>query len=169
MIIRKKNKKTPELNTTSTADISFMLLIFFLVATSMDINKGHSRQLHPIEPQEEKVKEKEIKKENIIEVIVSNRGKITIDNQIVDDTTLRQKIKEHIISIGKEHIIKISTENDADYNTYFRLQNAIIDVYKTLRSDYLKNEFDKNFSDASEEQIEMARLKYPQRISEDNE
>ena len=43
----------PQLNTTSTADISFMLLILFLVTSSMDVDKGLSRPLPPIQPDEE--------------------------------------------------------------------------------------------------------------------
>ena len=51
MLIRRKQHETPGLNTTSTADISFMLLIFFLVTTSMDVDKGLLRQLPAPEPQ----------------------------------------------------------------------------------------------------------------------
>ena len=45
MIFRRKRREVPGLNTTSTADISFMLLVFFLVTTSMDVDKGMNRQL----------------------------------------------------------------------------------------------------------------------------
>ena len=48
MIRIKRHRRVPRLNTTSTADISFMLLIFFLVTTSMDIDKGLLRQLPPL-------------------------------------------------------------------------------------------------------------------------
>ena len=51
MLIRRNRNETPGLNTTSTADISFMLLIFFLVTTSMDVDKGLLRQLPSPEPQ----------------------------------------------------------------------------------------------------------------------
>lgn len=51
MLIRRKQRETPGLNTTSTADISFMLLIFFLVTTSMDVDKGLLRQLPSPDPQ----------------------------------------------------------------------------------------------------------------------
>ena len=47
MIFRRKRREVPGLNTTSTADISFMLLVFFLVTTSMDVDKGMNRQLPP--------------------------------------------------------------------------------------------------------------------------
>ena len=54
-MFERRRKKVPGLNTTSTADISFMLLIFFLVTSSMDTDKGLPRQLPP--PQQEQQKE----------------------------------------------------------------------------------------------------------------
>lgn len=53
MFRRKFEYKVPGLNTTSTADISFMLLIFFLVTTSMDADKGITRELPPIDKKSE--------------------------------------------------------------------------------------------------------------------
>ncbi|HEY9551544.1 MAG TPA: biopolymer transporter ExbD, partial [Prevotella sp.] len=60
MMIKKRRRQVPGLNTTSTADISFMLLIFFLVTTSMDVDKGLLRQLPPAQNnQEQQVSEVE--------------------------------------------------------------------------------------------------------------
>ena len=53
MIKRNKRRLVPSLNTTSTADISFMLLIFFLVTTSMDLDKGLRRVLPPVDNQQQ--------------------------------------------------------------------------------------------------------------------
>ncbi len=47
MLIKRQKRRVPQLNTTATADISFMLLTFFLVTTSMDVDKGLVRQLPP--------------------------------------------------------------------------------------------------------------------------
>jgi len=58
MFLKNRQRRVPELNTTSTADISFMLLILFLVTTSMDIDKGLSRQLPPPTPPEEQMNER---------------------------------------------------------------------------------------------------------------
>ena len=55
MNFRRRRHEVPGLNTTSTADISFMLLIFFLVTTSMDIEKGIVRQMPPADNQQEQV------------------------------------------------------------------------------------------------------------------
>ena len=58
MFRRRYREQIPELNTSSTADISFMLLIFFLVTSSMDTDKGLLRQLPPL--QEEEVKPNDV-------------------------------------------------------------------------------------------------------------
>ena len=53
MNFRRRNREVPELNTTSTADISFMLLVFFLVTSSMDTDKGLGRTLSPMDEQQQ--------------------------------------------------------------------------------------------------------------------
>ena len=66
MMFRKRNRRVRGLNTTSTADISFMLLIFFLVASSMDIDKGLTRQLPPMEAKQEQ-KAAEVDKKKLLQ------------------------------------------------------------------------------------------------------
>ena len=68
MLIRRKQHETPGLNTTSTADISFMLLIFFLVTTSMDVDKGLLRQLPSPEPQKKEQQQSVVDKANLMEL-----------------------------------------------------------------------------------------------------
>ena len=76
MLIRRKQHETPGLNTTSTADISFMLLIFFLVTTSMDVDKGLLRQLPSPEPQ--KKEQQQLRQEYIF--AVKNNLRSTLNN-----------------------------------------------------------------------------------------
>ena len=63
-------RRVPGLNTTSTADISFMLLIFFLVTSSMDSDKGLARQLPP--PQNEQVEQElKVKERNVLKITLT--------------------------------------------------------------------------------------------------
>ena len=71
MIRTNKRRRVPGLNTTSTADISFMLLIFFLVTTSMDMDKGLLRQLPP-NAQQESLEPMEVQKDKLLEIVVSH-------------------------------------------------------------------------------------------------
>ena len=102
MFIRKRKHQIPGLNTTSTADISFMLLIFFLVTTSMDVDKGLRRQLPPAQPkttQQESIVDKDkllelsIKADNIV---MQNGHKIRIQD-------LQVQVEDFIMRLGKEH------------------------------------------------------------------
>ena len=65
MVKREKRHSIPELNTTSTADISFMLLIFFLLTTSMDSDKGLGRMMPPPEPDKQEEMQ-DVKKDNVL-------------------------------------------------------------------------------------------------------
>lgn len=62
MLFQKKKRSVPQLNASSTADISFVLLILFLVTTSMDVDKGLHRQLPPLQPTKDQTKPQEVDK-----------------------------------------------------------------------------------------------------------
>ena len=74
----RRRRTVPQLNATSTADISFMLLIFFLVTTSMDLDKGLTRKLPPVE--KNKQEESIVNKDNIIKVFITGNNKILVDD-----------------------------------------------------------------------------------------
>ena len=92
MIFRRKRREVPGLNTTSTADISFMLLVFFLVTTSMDVDKGMNRQLPP--KQDEKQEMQDVDKSKVMSLSLSEEGLLTIDEKPADIDKIRRKLKE---------------------------------------------------------------------------
>lgn len=133
---RRTKRKVPQLNTTATADISFMLLIFFLVTTSMDSDKGLRRQLPPRDTQKE-VKAVDVERQKVLTIAITPEGEYTINDTIVKDKELSQRVAQHVRSIGDEHIIELQASRTADYNTYFHLQNIIVDTYrKDLKGKY---------------------------------
>ena len=69
-------RKTPGINGSSSADIAFMLLIFFLVTTSMDTDKGLKRRLPPISPKQEQQQQVEINDRNIMRLLVNRADEI---------------------------------------------------------------------------------------------
>ena len=80
-------RKTPGINGSSSADIAFMLLIFFLVTTSMDTDKGLKRRLPPISPKQEQQQQVEINDRNIMRLLVNRADEIVVsrkDNAGVD-------------------------------------------------------------------------------------
>ena len=82
MFIRRKHRDVPELNTTSTADISFMLLVFFLVTSSMDSDKGLGRKLSALDdPAQQEVQE--IHSSNVLQLRIDAADSLYCDSQPV--------------------------------------------------------------------------------------
>ena len=164
MIFRRKRREVPGLNTTSTADISFMLLVFFLVTTSMDADKGMNRQLPP--KQDEKQEMMDVDRSKVMSLALSEEGLLTIDEKIADIDKIRRQLKEFIVSAGPSHIIELKTDRKCDYDTYFHLQNEIVRSYREIRDAASKQQFGKPYSKCSVEQREQLMEKYPQRVQE---
>ena len=164
MIFRRKRREVPGLNTTSSADISFMLLVFFLVTTSMDVDKGMNRQLPP--KQDEKQEMMDVDRSKIMSLALSEEGLLTIDEKPADIDKIRRQLKEFIVTIGPSHIIELKTDRKCDYDTYFHLQNEIVRSYREIRDAASKHMFGKPYSKCSVEQREQLMEKYPQRVQE---
>ena len=164
MIFRRKRREVPGLNTTSTADISFMLLVFFLVTTSMDVDKGMNRQLPP--KQDEKQEMMDVDRSKVMSLALSEEGLLTIDEKPANIDKIRRQLKEFIVTIGPSHIIELKTDRKCDYDTYFHLQNEIVRSYREIRDAASKQQFGKPYSKCSVEQREQLLEKFPQRIQE---
>ena len=164
MIFRRKRREVPGLNTTSTADISFMLLVFFLVTTSMDADKGMNRQLPP--KQDEKQEMMDVDRSKVMSLALSEEGLLTIDEKIADIDKIRRQLKEFIVSAGPSHIIELKTDRKCDYDTYFHLQNEIVRSYREIRDAAAKQQFGKPYGKCTAEQREQIAEKYPQRVQE---
>ncbi|MBB6275619.1 ExbD/TolR family protein [Porphyromonas circumdentaria] len=102
----KTKKKVPSINGSSMADISFILLIFFLITTSMDTDKGIKRRLPPLVPKEEQRQDIEINDRNIMQLLVNRRDQIAILKKskagdrtiIVHIDELKNRVKEFIVN-----------------------------------------------------------------------
>ncbi|MBR6190339.1 MAG: biopolymer transporter ExbD, partial [Prevotella sp.] len=81
MFIRRKHRDIPELNTTSTADISFMLLVFFLVTSSMDSDKGLGRKLAPLD--EQQVEMRDVHRSDVLQIRIDERDSLYCDDKAV--------------------------------------------------------------------------------------
>lgn len=163
MIKEKRRHEVPQLNTTSTADISFMLLTFFLMTTSMDSDKGLPRQLPPIS--DEKEQTQEVKKRDVMNVYLHEDNKLTVNDQPMNIGKLKGEV-EKFIATSKDHVISIQADRQASYETYFAMQNEIMLAYNDLRNSFSKKKYGKRFSELTPEQADVVKKLYPQRISE---
>lgn len=166
MFRHRKRHSVPGLNTTSTADISFMLLIFFLVTTSMDSDKGLSRQLPPPDPDDQE-KLKDIDKTKVLTIHLTGNDNVTIDEKPAKiNDALRKDVRHFIIEKGKEHIIELQVDRNADYESYFHLQNQLVRAYKELRDAASQKKYGKTFNQCNDDEREVILEVYPQRIQE---
>lgn len=168
MIIRHKRHEVPGLNTTSTADISFMLLIFFLVTTSMDPDKGLLRQLPPMEPQEKVAKEELVEKRNLLRLEIDAQGHLTANGHVIKPEELPAKLLPLTRKAGKNHVVWLSCDPEADYDAYFQVQDQLVRGYAMWRDEVARQRMGKPYARLSAEQQARIRELTPQRVAEDD-
>lgn len=134
---RHDRRRVPSLNTTATGDISFMLLVFFLVITSMDTDKGLLRKLPPQDNEKEETIA-DIDKRNVLQLTLTASGDILADGKPLNGDSLRKEVMTFVDKKAdrRKHIISISVDPKADYSSYFNMQNEIVAAYNTLRNIY---------------------------------
>ena len=184
-----KKRKTPGINGSSSADIAFMLLIFFLITTSMDTDRGLARRLPPPVPKDQKNDaDVDIKKRNLLVVLVSSGNQIMCGGELTDIKQLKDKVKEFVENpyndankpekvevdvpyfgkkmVSKNHVISLQSDRGTSYQAYIDVQNELAAAYNELRDDVSKEKFGKAFMDLDEEQQKAVQQIYPQKISE---
>ena len=182
-------KKIPAINASSMADISFLLLIFFLVTTSMDVNQGLARRLPPPIPPDQKVEDTDINKRNLFVVKINWENKLLVQGQELDVRQLRAKAKEFIVNAEdaadmpklfeedfgepfgtlkytKEHVISVQNDAETQYQAYLEVQNELVAAYNELREECAQKYFHKSYNDLDEEWQKKIQKIYPQKISE---
>ena len=166
MLIRRKSHEPPGLNTTSTADISFMLLIFFLVTTSMDVDKGLLRQLPSPEPQNKERQESVVDKENLLAIRLTAGDSLLVNDRPMKVGQLKDEVIRLVHRLGKKHLISVESDRDADYNLYFQMQNELMEAYSQLRNETSLKKYHMNYAQLGNDQKEEVRKLCPQRITE---
>ncbi len=184
----KKKRSMPGLNTSSTADISFMLLIFFLVTTSMDTDQGLPRTL-PKPPEEDQLNnEIKVKERNILNIRINKDNYLMIGDDYVGLEEVKVRAKEFIANpenrpnlpelkpkkvkllgnrmVTENHVISVQTDRGTSYGVYFQVQDQLVAAYNELRDELSKSEFGYRYEFLNPEQKEAIREVYPMKISE---
>ena len=131
MFRHRRRSEIPSLNTSSTADISFMLLIFFLMTSSMDAGKGLKRQLPP--PPQEQEQVADILDSDIMTIVLDADGRMTVDGSDLSLQQLQQEVRQFAAVNPRHRVVAIKTDPQAKYDAYFQLQNAILAAYRPLK------------------------------------
>lgn len=181
-------KKVPEIPSASMADIAFMLLIFFLVTTTMDVDSGLERRLPPPADPNQVQTDIQINERNIFVVLVNAQDQLLVENEwlaikdlrarameFLDNpkniATLPEKEVKEIPFFGPTEIVKngvISLRNDfgTTYGMYLNVQNELVAAVNDLRDAKAMQKWSKKFKDLNEAQQDAIKMIYPQKISE---
>lgn len=180
-------RKTPGLNTQSTADIAFLLLCYFLMTSTMDQQSGLQRRLPPMPDQNQKTEVTKVNKRNIIIVKINSSDRLFAGDQLLDVSQLKDKIKEFITNpnndpnlperemkniegYGEYPVSKgvISLQNDrgTSYRAYIAVQNELVKAINEVRDDFCKQNYGKAYTFLTEDQQKIVREAIPQNISE---
>lgn len=165
MLIRRRSHSIPALNTTSTADISFMLLIFFLITSSLDVDKGLARQLPPLD-KEEVQEEAAIDKQQLLTLRIEADGTLLANGQLVAVRQLRGRVIDFVRRQGRNHLISVSADPQANYQTYFQMQNELMAAYRQLRDELALRKYGVRMEQCDEPAQTAIRQAVPQRIAE---
>ncbi len=187
MFGRRIKREVPEINATSTADMAFMLLVFFLLATSMGTKKSIRQELAP-PIDSTHVAPLQVKARDLLIIRLDKEGKAYIGNEAVaisdiktrakvfienptDDPDMPEKHERELPLIGPipvtdTHVIALQYDSQTSYRTYFSVLNQLQEAYRELREAEAQKHFHCSFRKASAEQQEVIRACYPLRISE---
>ncbi|MDO5017290.1 MAG: biopolymer transporter ExbD [Porphyromonas sp.] len=183
-------KKIPGINGSSSADISFILLLFFLLTTSMGSDSGLARQLPPAVPPDQQDVAIDVNRRNMLRVLVNTRGQILANSEDVTLEGLREKVIEFVLNendredlaertvetfdlvgaqkVTKNHVISLTNDVDTRYSDYISVQNELTKAYMEIRDRKCRELFGIPLEEASIAQQEVLIDMYPQNISEAN-
>lgn len=163
-MFKRKSRSMPELNTTSTADISFMLLTFFLVTTSMDSDHGLPSHLPPQPQQQEAQTEAEVAKSDMLNVRLDGNDRLTLNGKPSTLTGLRQRVEQMAQRRPTQHIVAVAVEPTTTYDAFFHVQNTITAAYNAVRDRYARKTYHRAYAECNADQREAINKRIPQRI-----
>ena len=180
-------RKVPEINSSSMADISFLLLIFFLVTTSMAVDKGLTRKLPPPVLSQEETNI-DVKERNVMIILLNSNNQLMVQGEYANIKELKDKAKEFIrnphnkeelpekrdtilpnlgnITYTKNHVISLQSDRGTEYQAYLEVQNELTAAYNELRDELSKENFGSVFIDLPSHLQDEVRVVYDQKISE---
>ena len=180
-------KKTPEINSSSTADIAFLLLCYFLMTTTMNQDAGLQRRLPPMPDENQKVEDQKVNRRNIIIVKINSADRLLAGNEPIHVSQLKDKIKEFLTNpannpelpekseidiegygpcMVSKGVISLQNDRGTSYQAYISVQNELVAAINELRDDWSMANYGKKYAQLDEDRQAIARKAVPQNISE---
>jgi biopolymer transport protein ExbD len=142
-------RSAPEVNAGSMADIAFLLLIFFLVTTTIEKDSGINRKLPPMEEIDPPI----IKQKNIFTVLLNGKDQLLVEEELMEVVDLREAAVIFLDNNGDSScdyckgdknpkssdnpdkaIISLKNERETSYAAYISVQNELVAAYNVLRN-----------------------------------
>ena len=188
----KAKKKAGDINSSSMADIAFLLLIFFLVTTTMDVDSGMKRTLPPIADNEQQQDDVELKERNVLMVNVSKEGRIMVGteeympadlNRRGDHSRMSREVLDFLagadrsekkatdIELGvsceiSQGVVSLKADNETKYNIYLQVQDELTHAFNVYRDLISVQAYGKPFEELNEIQTGNIRKAVPVKVSE---
>ena len=173
-MLKKKKREGAEINGSSMADIAFLLLIFFLVTTTINVDTGIGMVLPPpLDPEQEPPP---IRERNLMKILVNSQGLVLMDEEPVQITEVREKLIEFIsnpenneeLSISPDAaIVSLKTQRETPYSIYIDMLDEVMAAYKDLRDAASRSNYGVPYDalvDDSPQQDQIREM-YPKKIS----
>ena len=178
-------RKTPEINSSSQADIAFLLLCFFLMTTSMDVDYGITRRLPP--PVEQNDDDVKVKERNVMNVLINKNNKLMINGRPSDISLLKEEAKhfmtprpgdesapevetKNIEMLGdvlmSKGVISLQNDRGTSYAMYISVQNELARAFNELKEEMAWRHFHKHLDQLNEDQTKAIGEAVPVRVSE---
>ncbi len=153
-MIKKKKIAEASIPTASMADIAFLLLIFFLVATVIDVDTGLGLTLPELVEDQVEVK---VDPSRMAAVLVNENGDVLIDGQVIPVFQIKDMLKARIASKNnlpknKKMIVSLKTDRKTVYNVYIAALDQIKLAFFEVRDEYSNGKYGKKYNDLNEEQ-----------------
>lgn len=166
-VIQKKKIKSAEIPTSSMADIAFLLLLFFLVATVIDVDTGIGLSLPEFVEDVETV---EISRDRMAAVLINENGDVLLDGNIISIPQISKSLKPRIESkielpANKKLIVSVKTDRKTNYNRYIMALDQIKLAYFEVRDEYSMTRFGRKYINLKPEEQDELKEKIPITIS----
>ena len=166
-MIKKRKIAEASIPTSSMADIAFLLLLFFLVATTIDVDTGIGLVL----PEYVKdVSTVEVPKNRMAAVLINANGDVLMDGKPISIFQVKDNLKPRIISkidlpSNKKLIVSVKTDRKTKYNSYIQALDQIKSAYFEVRDEYSNQNYGRKYNDLPEDEQKVVQDKIPIIIS----
>jgi len=173
MLNKKRGRESAEIDGSSLADIAFLLLIFFLVVTTIDVDTGIGLVLPPIP---DDIEPPPVRERNLMNILVNAQGMVLINEQPAAVASVRERLKEFIDNNGADPnlsespddaIVSIKTDRRTPYNVYIDMLDEVMGAYAELRHSASMDRFGVPYSSLEDNSVEQDEIQgmYPKKIS----